>query len=314
MSERPLVEQKNYKRNAGKGLVRIVSTLVAFTATLVIAAHCKTLLGAWVALGVAGFIMAGFYSAMHYLSHESVFETQPYNRGWGLVFAAILLQNFSLYKYFHLKHHQFTGVDGDSEPSGELKSFLHYIFYALNWDYFVAFLRMSVMSVFGYYPEFVSKKAHRRAVKIDAGFQLAVILAASILTVIFPLEMLTLYWIPLQLAMSLNFFLALGEHYGCERTRDPLRNTRCFGLKNASFEWFHWNANYHAEHHLFPRATPWSLAHLHAEFGSHFEFGPISYVSLNANIARNLLVAGKFFASPDLSTAPDFFYPLTKTE
>ena len=313
MRNRPHIDQKYYERDSRKGIIRILSTLTVFGGLTLVGIFSPEVFCV-VTIPLAGFVMAGFYSGMHYLSHDSIFQNQKVNRAWGLVFSGLLLQNFSLYKFFHLKHHRFTGVDGDTEPAGEVKSLFHYLFYALNWDYFCAFVRMSTMSIFSYFPEFVSKDAQRKAVQHDAVVQFLCISLSLFATALFPIGMLKYYWLPLQFAMSLNFFLAFGEHFGCERSNNPFLNTRSFGRKPAIFKWFHWNANYHAEHHLFPRATPWSLEPIHNEFSSRFKFGSISYVKLNASIAGALIANGKIFKKPDFSTTADFFYPLNKTE
>lgn len=157
----------------------------------------------------SGFMMAGFFSVMHYCCHGTFFTQKYMNRRFGQLLASTMLMNFASYKFFHMQHHRRTTVVGDSEPAGEIRNVWQYFWSALNWDYITAFARMSLGGIFGYFPFFVRSQKACQEVKADAWLSLGFIAVILWLTWFFPFQTLLIYWLPVQLAFSLNFFYVI---------------------------------------------------------------------------------------------------------
>lgn len=236
-----------------------------------------------------GFIFSGFFSIIHYCSHDTFFKNKKINRIVGNFFSNLILLNFSMYKYFHLQHHRFTSVAGDSEPAGEITNIWKYLFYCLNWDFIFAFSRLSKASLLGYFPYFVKNKKAKKNIFYDELFSLLFLLILIIITVIFKLKMLIIFWIPLQLGISINYFLTIGEHYGCEQSKDIFSNTRNFAVQNFIFNFFHYYSNYHGVHHLYPLLPPVGVKKAYHEIGLKFKYHNISYISFNIELFKKIL-------------------------
>ena len=236
-----------------------------------------------------GFMMAGFFSVMHYCCHGTFFTQKHMNRRFGQLLASAMLMNFAAYKFFHMQHHRRTTVVGDSEPAGEIRNVWQYFWYALNWDYITAFARMSIGSLFGYFPFFVRSEKACREVKVDAWLSLGFMAGMLWLTWLFPLQALLVYWLPVQLAFSLNFFYVIGEHSGVEAGDDPLQNTQTFARQNRLFSFFNHNSNFHAAHHCFPQVPPDNIPAAHKLIEEKLKYSPVGYIELNFQLLRSLL-------------------------
>ena len=260
-----------------------------------------------------GFIFAGFFSVIHYCSHDTFFADKFLNRIFGPFFSSLILMNFSVYKYFHLQHHKYTGVEGDSEPAGEIPTIKHYFFYLLNWDYIFAFMRMSLASIFGYFPFFIKSDLAKKNIVIDTCFQLLVLVFIIFLTLKLPKELLLLYWLPLQLGLITNFILVIGEHYGCDQSGDNLVNTRSFAKQGLLFNFFHYYSNYHAEHHLYPYVAPWKLPLVHLKVKEKLKYKNMPYIKFNIEIIKNLFLQNKPVVKlVSKERESSFFYALSK--
>ncbi len=300
-----------------QGTIRI-ATILTLTGILMIGIF--SISGYW-QVGILqlmlGFVIASFFSIIHYAAHASLFKSKMANRWVGRFFGLILLSNFSLYRVFHMQHHRYTTVAGDSEPVGEIQSVAHYLFCALNWDYWFAFFRLSVLSVFDYFPEFIQKNQDQDAVQLNSVLVLIAIFVALILTLLFPMTLLTVYWIPLQLAYTFNFWLVIGEHGVGESTSDSFRNTRSFSGTTPLFQFVHFNSHLHAEHHLYPSVPPWNLDTLEDRLGFRFDYHDQSYWQFNRDLILDLIRRNRWYGR--LNPPPliegrfsHFFYPVTR--
>src|SRR6476660_8420625 len=58
----------------------------------------------WLAQSV---ILVGAFSALHEAAHGNLYRSKWANRAAGVVWANLILMNFSLYRAFHYQHHRF---------------------------------------------------------------------------------------------------------------------------------------------------------------------------------------------------------------
>jgi fatty acid desaturase len=305
-----LSKSKSNGRGLLRPLIAAISLFVLMTATML----STSIFIKIVCIALNGFVVAGFFNGMHFCGHNSLFGHRNLNTFFGSLFATYIGMNFSSYRYFHYQHHRHTTVPGDSEPGGELKGLLHYLFCALNWDYIYAFQRLSIMSLFGYSPFFITTKKQAREVRIDAAILLLWMAGLIGLTIQFPMFMLLAYLIPLQIAYTLNFFLVIGEHYDVESGTNGLSNTRSFQVRNPLFHFFHYNGHLHAAHHHFPSLAPWQVPQAHDTIASELKFEPITYLEMNRRITRDLWNRRNLPASaPPTDRELSFNYKLEKS-
>src|SRR5262249_50249142 len=99
---------------------------------------------AWLAIWlIQGFILSCALGAAHDCAH-STFAITPFgNHCAGVLWSSTVLFNYSLYKHFHLEHHRFTMIPGDTEPLGEFKGFWDYLRSLPTTAFFVSFWVMS---------------------------------------------------------------------------------------------------------------------------------------------------------------------------
>lgn len=244
---------------------------------------------AWLSIWVIqGFILSGFLGAAHDCAHGSFSRRPIVNHLAGAFWASTVLFNYTLYKYFHLEHHRYTTVPGDTEPLGVFKGFWDYVRSLPTTAFFVSFWIMSVQTTFGRFPHFVKTRKARRDVRIDNFALFTWILLAAALTVIWPRQSLLFYWGPMAIYFPMVFLTSLPEHYGCDEGPDPLSNTRSMS-PNFLFRYIFWNGNYHAEHHVYPNLPSHNLPRLHALIGNKFKFRESSYVRFHVSLVRELL-------------------------
>lgn len=236
------------------------------------------------------FLLAGFFGASHDCLH-CVHYTHPLaNRAAGMFWATITSINFTLYKHFHLDHHQFVGTNDDTEPAGEFDSLRSYLSSLPTIQFFYTFWRMSAGAVRGRFPHFIRNADQRRNVLLDDVALLAWFVAVIVSTVLWPRQMLVAYLVPLALFFPMVFIFSLPEHYGCDYSTDWRRNTRTI-TSNSVTSYLYWNGNYHADHHVFPRLPSRYLPDAHCLLDGVFAFSGRSYAVFHVRLIRQLLSA-----------------------
>ncbi|WP_460206185.1 fatty acid desaturase family protein [Scytonema sp. NUACC21] len=239
-----------------------------------------------------GMIISGFLGAIHEGVHGCFGSSDRTNHLAGVFWSTPVFINFTLYKYFHLKHHKYTNVPGDPEQPEEIKVFSNI------WDYVLSFVRtstfyilcwkMSVEACFGSFPDFIRSEKARRAVQIDNIALLLWLLLSATITYWWMEYALLFYWCPLIVSYPMSFLTILPEHYGCTQSSDPQCNTRTTS-SNFFVRWVIWYGNYHAEHHLYPSVPCYNLPHLHSLIGKHFTFQQRSFTLFHLKLIWTLL-------------------------
>lgn len=250
--------------------------------------------GGWparlVAWAVQAVVLTGAYSAMHEAAHRHLFAARILNRVVGLMCASAILVDFSLYRAFHLQHHASTAAADDPEPTADIRSLGGYLaVVAVAGPAFVGGLAVDVVrSLVGAGPRYVRSASQRHDVRRDAvvwALAVAVAVAGLLRS---PGATLTWWLVPLAITYSLPFIVtALPEHHGCERTSDPLTNTRTV-VSNPVFRYLYWNNNFHAEHHLAPSVAYHRLPDLHAHLAGRHEHLSPSYLAFHRGLVRDL--------------------------
>lgn len=239
----------------------------------------------WLAQGV---ILSGFLGAAHDCAHGTMFRGRTANRVAGAFWASTVLFNFTLYKWFHLTHHRQIGTSRDTEPGGAFPSLRTYFAALPTHAFFFAFWRMSLQASRGYFPDFVHSRSARRNVIVDNWVQVTWWLLATGLTIVFPVIMLFVYWIPMIVYFPMVFLTSIPEHYGCDTSTDVWRNTRTV-RSNAIFRFYFWNGNFHAEHHLLPGIPSNKLPEAHRLLGHRFLHVESSYIAFHVKLMIRLL-------------------------
>ncbi len=242
----------------------------------------------WIAVWlIQGFLLSGFLGASHECAHGLFLRSRLGNRICGMLWSASVVFNFSIYKYYHLEHHKYTAVPGDTEPLGTFENVRAYFLALPTTGFFVALWLMSLKALCGRFPHFVRTRKGRRQVIVDSVFQLLWLLSVFVLTLMWPRNLVLFYWIPLLVYFPMVFFTSLPEHYGCDEVADPLCNTRTLS-SNFLFRYMFWNGNYHAEHHVYPFVPSHNLPVLHALIGNHFQYRERSYLKFHFKLIRGL--------------------------
>lgn len=235
-----------------------------------------------------GFILSCFLGAAHDCAHGTFVRGRTLNRALGAFWASAVLFNFTIYKWYHLEHHRFTSVPGDTEPAGEFQDVYDYLRNLPTTGFFLSFWRMSWNVLRNRFPHFIRTERQRRDVIVDNRVLCGwLVLVAGGMWVDFSL-VASVYLAPLVFYFPMVFLTSLPEHYGCDPGPDPFRNTRSV-RSNAIYRFFFWNGNYHAEHHLYPQVPSWNLHRLHALIGHRFAHVARSYVGFHVSLLRSLL-------------------------
>ncbi|BBH54555.1 fatty acid desaturase family protein [Fluviispira sanaruensis] len=239
---------------------------------------------------ILSFILAGFVNAGHDCVHLGQFKSSKMNRIFGIFWSTPLLINFSRYKYQHLIHHQKTSFDGDTEPSFEFRSFKQYLFEFIGIHYWYAVLRGIYRINRNLFPESVQLNRNKIFdVKIDNAIIEVFILITFCITYKFPIIMLHFYWIPLLFYPGILFVFSLPEHYKCEKfSKDIRTNTRSVS-SNFLVRFFMWNANYHSEHHAFPRIPANNLGKLENVIPKNYFNTDTSYIYFHYKVILELV-------------------------
>lgn len=213
-----------------------------------------------------GLVLAGCYTAAHDCAHGTFLPNARLNALFGRVWASLALMNYTIYRYYHLRHHAFTGREGDTEAFG-----WHY---ESLFGYLRDFLFGGAEFLFGLWlesmrtwlsedrPAYLPAGRARVLTRIDSivlNGWIAVLLAATVLA---PMLSLKMIWAPYAAYSIAIFVTGLPEHYGTQPGPNALLSTRSV-RSNALFRFIYWNGNFHTEHHLFPTVPSNQLAELH---------------------------------------------------
>jgi fatty acid desaturase len=234
------------------------------------------------------FVLGSFMDIAHECIHNNFGSSSRINRIAGIFWLLPGLINFSLYKNYHLEHHKHTRVADDPEPSEDFSSFWEYLSGYILVFFYAPPLIMTIEAIFGKMPPFIRSEKLRHDIQADT-FILAFWLVGMItLTLFFWQYAILMYWLPLLFFYPVAYATVTVEHYGCDMGSCLLSNTRTIS-SNFIFRCLAWNANYHAEHHVYPSVPAHSLPKLHSVIGGCFKYQEKSYILFHWQLIRNLL-------------------------
>ena len=235
-----------------------------------------------------GVTLSGLFSAVHYGSHGTLLTSRKLNMELTMFLAIFIFINATLYKYFHIEHHKSTNRHGDTEPDGEIRNFWQYCFYCLNWDFIFAFKKMELKIFLGQIPYFIKGRETIIQCKREAVVSLLWIITVLLLSIYNFKMVLITYLIPLQVSWTMNFLMALPEHYGCDESSDKYTNTRSFYNLNPIMKYFYWNSNYHAEHHIYPKIPFYNLEEYSKNIKDKIKYQGDSYIKFHLRLIKSL--------------------------
>lgn len=277
-------------------LARAVRWRVALYAVVIVAlfvggalavAQVRSMTLAAVVAVVLGFVMSGFINAAHDCVHGSHLRSKRANRIMGAAWCTPLLLNFTNYRYDHLVHHRFTGVEGDTERPKQfhtLRSYLHSLTAFAYWRYNARTIARTWRGIF---PASVGKDDRRRDSRADNLAICSWLAIAIVLTWLAPSVMVAVYWLPLLISAVIMRITGLPEHYGLWGVPEIERNTRTV-RSNALVRLVLWNGNYHAEHHRYPAVATLNLHRLYKAIPEPHPIQSGSYLGFHRGLIKSL--------------------------
>lgn len=199
-----------------------------------------------------GLLLVGVLEAVHQATHGNLFRQRWANKWVGTALALLILLHFVHYRFFHAFHHAHTATSRDPERAlyqGSTKGAVA-AWLAAPWSYLQFSLTVA--------RDIHVSERQARACRINTFLLLFFVLAVIGLTVVWPKEMLLIYWLPLALFAWFDYPLNQAEHYGMVEIPEgtsPAEVTNDLILPSL-FCWLFLFRNYHRVHHLAPR-TPW---------------------------------------------------------
>ncbi|MFT7144284.1 MAG: fatty acid desaturase [Alphaproteobacteria bacterium] len=243
---------------------------------------------AWPLMGV---ILSGNLAAAHDCLHCTQYKNRKLNHIFGIIWCMPLIMNFSIYRKYHLKHHRFTGVAGDSESREPFESLQEYLWTLTGYSFFRKFIIKQLNVFKGDYVEKASA-SQIQAIRFDCFFILLWLFFVIFMTFSNWMMMLMIYWGPLAFYPMMLIIIGIPEHYDCIDNSDVKKNTRSVS-SNFLVRFFVWNSNFHAEHHYSPAVPTLNLKALHKELQGVFTYTEKSYFKFHKNLFLKLLNKSK---------------------
>ncbi len=235
-----------------------------------------------------GLILAGTLNLAHECLHYSLFRSKLLNRWVGMISIGLLLINFSLYRAFHLRHHQYLGTKKDSERNTSIPSLFSYLISLSGLPLAISKISSSFLVLWKKYPYYLEGSKKIKDARFDSFYLWSFLFFLIFLTTQYPQPLLFFYWIPLLLAFHWVIFFGLPEHYGCKEKLGFYAKSRST-QSNAWIRFFLWNANFHAEHHLHPHLPGNKLAQLSDQEKNKIFYREKSYFFWHLKLIRDLL-------------------------
>jgi fatty acid desaturase len=263
----------------------------------------------------AQFLLAAMFAhgveLAHQALHRTGFGTARFDRIAGLVLCLPVLVSFSLYQFFHLRHHKKNGDPDDQESFG-------YWFELIKSEYFVLrcigfVLHFSMLNHFatalvriggaftGHLAYSLKKDGLPTASIAKTIFEYRlmgfVVAGSGIVGRTFGIQNVLDYWlIPLAIFAPIHALIELPEHFGCDHpSEDGRKNTR--SIRAGRFMVWFTNGNcFHVGHHM-DMLIPMDdrLEQYETELRAEQPFKhEISYISFYMHVF-NFMLTGKGF-------------------
>jgi fatty acid desaturase len=223
---------------------------------------------------VVWFAMAWVLLGNGALSHETVhghlFANQRVTRVVGLLAGMSVGLPWSVYRNYHLGHHQYSCTADDPEGTPYLfRSRLYYLVLPFGGVLFAfQFAWWTLITAFGHPPVWVRSARQRKAIMLDGFLGFAFFGAMAWLGVTH-FDVLLCVWLApfLFTIVLLEPFVLVPEHYGAVEANasSALRSTRTV-RSNRLVTWVYWGNNLHTAHHLAGGAVPQYIPLISTEY------------------------------------------------
>ncbi len=245
----------------------------------------------WPAMLLLGLVMTFLFAPLHETIHRTAFKTRWLNGALAWFCGALLLLPPDYFRSFHFAHHANTqDPDRDPELLGGPKPTTRagYLWQISGLPYWIYQAKILLLHALGRTPEaFVNERMARKIVR-EARILLSVygiLLAGSLL--LRSDALLWLWILPALLGQPFLRAYLLAEHWGCELSRDMLRNTRTT-TTNALVRRLAWNMPFHVEHHAYPAVPFHALPALHPLLRARIAVLTPGYRALHRQLWKSL--------------------------
>lgn len=248
---------------------------------LVLHLSVLTLLALWVAFGVwgwrIGFLGLGIawvflFTLQHECTHDTPFKSKWINTCVGHVCAAVLVQPFLWFRYFHMAHHRHTNIPGkDPELHGDEKpeSWGAFVWHLSTLGYWHAKIQTLWSNAMGHVTD--SYIPDRAIPKIRREARALWMLYLLVLTAMLAYPVIFWIWLgPILVGFPVLRLYLLAEHGRCQKVSNMFKNTRTTRTTRL-VRALTWNMPYHVEHHVFPTVPFHKLPTLHAYTQAHIQ-------------------------------------------
>ncbi|PVH30424.1 fatty acid desaturase [Pararhodobacter oceanensis] len=241
----------------------------------------------WALLPVQGVLLVALFTLQHECTHKTPFASDWLADRVGQVCGFILVNPFIWFRYFHLAHHRFTNLDGkDPELEGtKPETRRAWAWHVSGFPYWASAARLMAALVTGKFrADYLPARARPQAIR-EARI-MALLYAASALSLLWTPALFWVWLLPVFLAQPVLRLYLLAEHGDCPRVADMFANTRTT-FTSAIIRFLAWNMPYHVEHHVFPSVPFHNLPALHDLIRSDLQVTAEGYIAFTrAYLAR----------------------------
>jgi fatty acid desaturase len=275
--------------------------LTAFFGSAWVSLHIDNIFVYFLCWIFQGALLIAFSNAAHECTHNLMTPWKKVNRILGRFWMLPLFLNFTVHKYYHLKHHTFTTRESDPEFNFEydgfkdLKSYLRSMLkwltiidplHRLNWKEPYAAVR-------GRKTEFLTTNDRIQQARMDFLYVFCWLIASVALSVAWTKIMIVAYWIPVGFFMPIIAYItALPEHYDVKYGNDPLTNTRTVET-SPLISFIFWHFNFHTAHHYSTGIPFYSLSKLNRRLSRQIIYKEKSYLVFHAKTISKILRKNK---------------------
>jgi len=231
-------------------------------------------------------IYCGFLNLGHECLHQNFVNNRKINNLIGKIAFSFLIMNYSLYRDYHMTHHKYLNTDKDTESSPSINTIKDYLIVLSGYKFALKNIKKTFMAYFKKYPDY-AKSRNYLLIYQDSVCVIVFLSVLCLITCYFPQELFFCYWLPAILAYPMVIFFGLPEHYQCAKIPSIYSEARTV-KSNFLIRFFLWNANYHAEHHLYPSVPGPLLSNISKNCQEKIFYRENSYLIWHLKIIANL--------------------------
>lgn len=242
------------------------------------------------ALLAHGIVLVAFFAPLHETIHRTAFRSRWLNAAVGWFCGVLLVLPPDYFRAFHFAHHANT-QDPARDPelaTPKPTTWGGYFWHVSGLSYWSGQFGLTLRHALGQVSApFVNERMRGKIIR-EARILLGLygLLAAASLLLWTP-ALLWLWVLPALLGQPFLRLYLLAEHWGCEGSRDMLRNTRTT-LTNPLVRFLAWNMPFHVEHHAYPSVPFHALPKVHALIRPQIAVLAPGYLSVQRDYWRSL--------------------------